>query len=523
MDADDHAFVQLGAVADEHAAALLQREDRIRDGFALFVADQHAVVALGNLALDDAVAVEDVAREAGAARHRHELALEADQAAGRHAILDAHAAVAIDDHVREFRFSQSELLHHRTLVLFRDVHRQGLERLLLDAVDDLLQHLRLADGQFIALAPHVLDQDGQVQFAATGDAEHVGIGGVFDAQRDVALELAIQAIADLAAGHELAFAAGERRGVDLEIHHERRLVDIDRRQAFRRDGIADREADRHVFDAGHGDDVARAGFGNGRTLETAERQHLHDAARTLVLFAVTQHDIHAGLDRAATYAADADAPDIAVVVQRRDLQLQRRIRIRRRRGHVRDDRIEQCLHRRRLLALEARACPALQRRGVDDREVELLVRGAELVEQFEGAIHDPVRARTGTVHLVHHDNRLVAHRERLARHEARLRHRAFDGVHDDQHAVDHRQHALHFSTEVGVARRIDDVDARALVLDRAVLREDRDAALALDVVRVHDAFADALVGCKGTGLLQQAVDERGLAVIDVRDDGDVAD
>ncbi len=32
-----------------------------------------------------------------------------------------------------------------------------------------------------------------------------------------------------------------------------------------------------------------------------------------------------------------------------------------------------------------------------------------------------------------------------------------------------------------------------------------------------------LVGAEGAGLLEQLIDERGLAVIDVRDDGDVAD
>src|SRR4029077_16892314 len=55
------------------------------------------------------------------------------------------------------------------------------------------------------------------------------------------------------------------------------------------------------------------------------------------------------------------------------------------------------------------------------------------------------------------------------------------------------------------------------------LGEDGDAALALDVVGIHDALAEPLVGGKGPRLLQQAVDQRGLAVVYVRDDGDVAD
>jgi hypothetical protein len=50
----------------------------------------------------------------------------------------------------------------------------------------------------------VLDQDRQMQFAAAADLEFVGIVGVFHAQRDVVLQLAGEAIAQLAAGQELA-------------------------------------------------------------------------------------------------------------------------------------------------------------------------------------------------------------------------------------------------------------------------------------------------------------------------------
>ena len=59
--------------------------------------------------------------------------------------------------------------------------------------------------------------------------------------------------------------------------------------------------------------------------------------------------------------------------------------------------------------------------------------------------------------------------------------------------------------------------------DRGRLGEDGDAALALEVVGIHRALGHALVLAEGAGLLQQAVDQRGLAVVDVGDDGDVAE
>ena len=94
MDADDHALVHRRAVLDEQPAPLLEREQRVGDRRTRLVADQHAVVALGDLALDHIVAVEDMAHETRATGHGHELALEADQTARRDAVLEADTPLA---------------------------------------------------------------------------------------------------------------------------------------------------------------------------------------------------------------------------------------------------------------------------------------------------------------------------------------------------------------------------------------------------------------------------------------------
>ena len=133
-----------------------------------------------------------------------------------------------------------------------------------------------------------------------------------------------------------------------------------------------------------------------------------------------------------------------------------------------------------------------------------------------------LRARIGPVDLVDDDDRRQPALERLAQHEPRLRQRSFGGVDQQHHAVDHRQRPLDLAAEVGVARRVDDVDQDVVVVNRGVLGENRDAALALELVAVHGPLGDALVGAERAALVQQRVDQRGLAVIDVRDDGDVA-
>ena len=60
-------------------------------------------------------------------------------------------------------------------------------------------------------------------------------------------------------------------------------------------------------------------------------------------------------------------------------------------------------------------------------------------------------------------------------------------------------------------------------IDRGAFGEDRDAALALQLVRIEGALGDLLVGAERAALAQQLIDQRRLAVVDMRDDRDVAD
>ena len=113
--------------------------------------------------------------------------------------------------------------------------------------------------------------------------------------------------------------------------------------------------------------------------------------------------------------------------------------------------------------------------------------------------------------------------ESLAEHETRLGLRAVIGVDDEQHAVDHAQGALDLAAEVGVSGSVDDVDDLVAPVDGGVLRLDRDALLLFEVHRIHRALFDALVGAVNTALFEKLVDERGFAVVNVGDNGDIAD
>ena len=100
---------------------------------------------------------------------------------------------------------------------------------------------------------------------------------------------------------------------------------------------------------------------------------------------------------------------------------------------------------------------------------------------------------------------------------------AFGGIDEEHDAVDEFEGAFDFAAEVGVTGRIDDVDFVVVVTDAGGFGEDGDAAFAFEFVGVHDAVFDVLIGAEDAGLAEHGVNEGGFAMIDVRNDGDVAE
>ncbi len=222
------------------------------------------------------------------------------------------------------------------------------------------------------------------------------------------------------------------------------------------------------------------------------------------------------------YAADREAADVARRVEVRDERLERVVVLGRGWRDPLEEQVEQRPEVGPLL-VEVHGGGALAGHAVDDGEVELVERGVEVEEQLLDLVDDLADARVGPVDLVDHEDGGKAELERLAQDEPGLGERPLGRVHQQQHAVDHVQRPLDLATEVGVAGRVDDVDLRVAVADGRVLGQDRDALLALEVGRVEDPIGELGALAEGAGLSQHAVDQRGLAVVDVGDDGDVAD
>ena len=61
-----------------------------------------------------------------------------------------------------------------------------------------------------------------------------------------------------------------------------------------------------------------------------------------------------------------------------------------------------------------------------------------------------------------------------------------------------------------------------LPLHAGALGEDGDPAFLFEVAGIHGALFDALVLAEGAGLAEELVYQRGLAMVDVGDDRDIA-
>ena len=112
------------------------------------------------------------------------------------------------------------------------------------------------DSKLKPFAPHVLDQDRDVQLPTARNNKLVRRVPGLDAQGEVALELAVEALLEVARRHELPFAPCKGGRVDREGHAHRRLLDRDGGKRVRAVALADRLSDGDVREARDGADVS---------------------------------------------------------------------------------------------------------------------------------------------------------------------------------------------------------------------------------------------------------------------------
>ena len=277
-------------------------------------------------------------------------------------------------------------------------------------------------------------------------------------------------------------------------------------------------------DAAHsrqGDDLSGAGRPDRDAPETLVDEQLRDGGRSLGPSAPAHGDCLPVPHGACHDAADRERTQVVVGLNIGDQHLQGMVGISRRRRDLIEDRVEQGPEIGQVRLERPRAL-SFARDGVEDGEVDLFFGGVEVDEQVVDLVQDLRGPRVLAVDLVDDHDRGQSQFERLQQDGPGLGKRSLGGVDEQHDAVDHAQGTFDLAAEVGVPRCVDDVDLDLAVGHGGVLRHDRDALLAFQVHRVEHAVTDLLVHAERAALPQHGVHERGLAVVDMRNDRYVA-
>ena len=302
---------------------------------------------------------------------------------------------------------------------------------------------------------------------------------------------------------QLRILVGIRREESREHHRLHVLVArerIGRATCNRSQRVADAQTREILQPGDHVADLARR--------QRLDRRHRR-REETELLRIETRSGRHR-LQRLTTRERAVDHPDerehAAVLVVRRveDERARRRIRSAGRRRNALDDRIEDV----------ADVLAGLRRDADDLRRI--------FAEQVGNLDRCSVRIRLRQIDLVHHGHDLEPVLDREIRVREGLRLDPLRGVDDEQRALARLERAGHLVGEVHVTRRVDQVELVALPAHPHRLGLDRDPALALELHRVEQ-LRPHVARRHGVGQLENAVGERRLAVVDVRDDREVSD
>ena len=216
----------------------------------------------------------------------------------------------------------------------------------------------------------------------------------------------------------------------------------------------------------------------------------------------------ARFEKTVDEAAVGDDALVRVVVRVEDQRAQRRRAVALRRRDALDDGLEDLVDADALLGRGQDAVVA----GQPDDTLDLLARH--------------LRLGAGQVDLVDDRDDLEVVLEGEVDIGQRLRLDALGGVDHQQGAFARGQRARHLVGEVDVAGRIDQVELVHLAVGRAVLHADGlgldgDALLALEVHGVEHLLRHVALS-ERAGALEQSIGERRLAMIDMRDDDEIA-
>ncbi len=123
------------------------------------------------------------------------------------------------------------------------------------------------------------------------------------------------------------------------------------------------------------------------------------------------------------------------------------------------------------------------------------------------------------IHLIDHQYGLQPKFQGFPQYEPRLRHDALQGIHKKQYTIGHFEYPLHFTPKIGMAGCINDIDLHISVMYRYILGKNGDAPLPFQIIAVEDQIYSFFSLVEDFGFLNDPVNQSGLAVVHMCNDG----
>ena len=430
--------------------------------------------------------------------------------------------LALGLHVDKLAFAVAHFFHDDAHAVLGHIHDKSVYRLTANTVDLLIYYPRSGNKEFKSVAPHVFHKDGKMHLTAAGYVVGIRAVGFRNTKRHILEGFLEQIVAYMARGDVFTLGTGKRAVVHRKGHFHRRLAYLDKGERFGGVDITDGIAYVDVLHTRNADYVPYHGALTGNAAQSVYLVHGgYAAASGVTSVIIADAYVLLELKGPALYTAYGYFAHIIVVVHRGDQHLRRSVGIALGCGDMGKYHIKQGAQvgARMIRRDRGGAVPA---RAENDRAVKLVVGGFKLKQKLQHLVADLVNTRVRAVDLIDDHDYTVSQLDGLLEHKARLRHRPLGGVHKQKHAVDHFKYPLDLASEIGMSRRVDYIYLNALIIGRGVFCKYGYAAFALKRVAVHHPLLDHLIVTEQTAEFEHLVHKRGLAVVDVCNNGDVS-
>src|SRR2546423_1285490 len=238
-------------------------------------------------------------------------------------------------HLHDLAFARSERLQNVAQIFVRKIDIKIFERLKqLALFVPMKNDLRSRDHHFVALAPHLLDQNGDLHLPASMDFKCPRGFGVIELKRNVAAGFPNQPIPNMSRGHKFPFTSGKRGIVYQNAHSNCRRIDIDKLKRGTLFSSSQSFTDISIFKSGQAHDFAGAGLLGFNLFETGMGKERRDRSAFPISIAMNAKDGIPNRDPAAHDPTESDPSNIFTVSKIRDEHLEKRIGRYLRRRHV---------------------------------------------------------------------------------------------------------------------------------------------------------------------------------------------